>query len=98
MPKLNPGPKPGYVQTAEHVDKRKRWGEDHHAWKGSEVDAQQGRKRALRRFELSACERCGKPGNDRHHRDGNPINNEASNIESLCRSCHVKHHRAAARD
>jgi hypothetical protein len=36
------------------------------------------------------CDRCGKPGRDRHHRDGNTLNNEPENIECLCRRCHME--------
>jgi hypothetical protein len=35
------------------------------------------------------CERCGVvPPLDRHHKDGNPRNNDRSNIACLCRRCH----------
>jgi ssDNA-binding Zn-finger/Zn-ribbon topoisomerase 1 len=39
------------------------------------------------------CERCGKPGRDVHHKDRNWRNNEPSNLERLCRSCHTAHHK-----
>jgi hypothetical protein len=37
IPKMPPGPKRGYKQTKEHVDKRKRFGPEHHAWKGTDL-------------------------------------------------------------
>ena len=40
------------------------------------------------------CQRCGKPdARDVHHKDGNHTNNEPSNLERICRSCHTKEHR-----
>jgi hypothetical protein len=37
VPKQKPGPPKGYKQTAEHIEKRKRFGADHHAWKGAGI-------------------------------------------------------------
>lgn len=40
------------------------------------------------------CEVCGKRGRlDVHHKDGNEKNNDPSNLQVLCRSCHMKVHR-----
>lgn len=40
------------------------------------------------------CEICGSEKNvDVHHKDGNPKNNDLSNLQRLCRSCHVAAHR-----
>ena len=40
------------------------------------------------------CEICGSEKNvDVHHKDGNPQNNELSNLQRLCRSCHMKAHK-----
>lgn len=37
------------------------------------------------------CERCDtSPAVDRHHIDGDPLNNVPSNIQSLCRRCHME--------
>jgi hypothetical protein len=41
-----------------------------------------------------ACERCGGPYQLVQHRDANWRNNDASNLEPLCRRCHMDHHRA----
>lgn len=49
-----------------------------------------GHKRARRLYrELGDCERCGEvPARDRHHRDGDPFNNDRGNVAFLCRRCH----------
>ena len=65
-------------------------GEAHHAWKGNFATDLVKRKRARRRFQLGPCSRCGKMGTDRHHRDGDPGNNDSHNIEILCRRCHME--------
>lgn len=39
------------------------------------------------------CEMCGSDKNvDVHHKDGNPQNNDISNLQRLCRSCHYRIH------
>ena len=39
------------------------------------------------------CQECGVTENlDLHHRDGNPVNNDISNLMTLCDSCHTKWH------
>lgn len=49
------------------------------------------RKRTRRWFALKdKCERCkSAKAVDRHHKDGNPRHNVASNIAHLCRRCHM---------
>lgn len=47
--------------------------------------------------DLCTCERCGfrQPLNEplpRHHKDRNRANNDPSNLEVLCQSCHSKEH------
>lgn len=40
------------------------------------------------------CATCGRRGaTDVHHRDGNHLNNSPENLERICRSCHMLHHR-----
>ena len=78
------------MQTAEHVEKRKRIGAAHYAWQGDAVSEKGGRKRALRLFpEIGPCVRCGNAKAERHHKDGDTANNAPSNIEALCRRCHM---------
>jgi hypothetical protein len=43
----------------------------------------------------AACERCRseRPHLLVHHKDRDPYNNEFSNLETLCRRCHIREHR-----
>lgn len=54
------------------------------------MDHRDGHGFARRWFPLpDLCERCEQvPPIDRHHVDGDPTNNTASNIAFLCRRCH----------
>lgn len=65
------------------------WGENNPAWKGEGARKNTKRRRAMRRYSLGDCERCGKPAVDRHHRDGDPGHNEPENVAFLCRRCHL---------
>lgn len=57
-------------------------------------DRSTSHKRARNLKPPGSCERCGSPrGLHVHHKDNNPFNNELSNLERLCPSCHLKHHR-----
>ena len=60
-----------------------KWG------KFTSADADAGRKRAGHRFELGPCVKCGKPSRDRHHINGNTLDNRPQNILTLCRPCHM---------
>src|SRR3990167_723930 len=66
-----------------------RKGPDSCHWKGNNVSAKAGRKRARNMFPLRACDICGQPA-ERHHRDGDTLNNVPSNIAFLCRKHHMK--------
>lgn len=90
IPKKSPGPKPGYKQTQEHIEKRKRFGEEHHNWKGDAVKRTSGRSRAERIYKHQPCEICGNPKGERHHKDDNTANNASDNIRFLCRKCHMQ--------
>ena len=49
-----------------------------------------GNMRARRIFKLKdRCDMCSEKAMDRHHIDGNPINNNSQNILFLCRKCHM---------
>ena len=67
-----------YLKEARHPD-----------WKGDEAGSEAKHARARRKFKLNNCEDCGKLAIDRHHEDGNPGNNSAENVFSLCRRCHM---------
>ena len=50
-----------------------------------------GRARAGRAYpEIGDCERCGLPARDRHHIDGDTLNNDRSNVLFVCRRCHME--------
>lgn len=50
-------------------------------------------KRANQIKTAGPCERCGSSGEVVHHKDENLRNNTPENLERLCRSCHIAHHR-----
>ena len=90
VPEIQRGPI-GYKQPPEHIEARKRFGEDHHAWAGDEISVKGGRKRAERMYPGEhPCEECGSDSSERHHRDGNTANNSPENIGFLCRRCHMR--------
>ncbi len=51
-----------------------------------------GHWRARQKYPvIGNCERCvEKPATDRHHKDGNTLNNDRSNVAFLCRKCHME--------
>lgn len=60
-------------------------------WKGNRASRHTGNGRAIQLFVLPAtCQRCGALKRlDRHHVDGNTLNNDAANVWFLCRRCHM---------
>lgn len=64
-------------------------GSEHHSWKGDNVTKTTGRVRAEKMFKLEPCEICSSKKSERHHIDGNPINNDRENIMFLCRKHHI---------
>jgi hypothetical protein len=65
--------------------------EAHYAWKGRQVKPASGRQRARYRYKkLGKCEVCQKsPAIERHHKDADTTNNDRSNIQFVCRRCHM---------
>ena len=61
-------------------------------WKPGPVSSNASHSRARRRYPVpSECERCGRSVPiERHHKDGDPVNNERQNIAMLCRRCHME--------
>ncbi len=52
-----------------------------------------GRKQAARVLQfLDLCVGCGADAEERHHKDGNPVNNARENIVPLCGGCHQLAH------
>lgn len=89
--KGKPGPKKGYKQSAEHIEKRKRFADQHHNWKGDKITEKSGRSRAVRVYpKIGACVKCGASRAERHHKNGNTADNSPGNIEIVCRKCHMK--------
>ena len=66
-------------------------GELHNGWKGDHVLPEVGRGRARSKYKsIGTCQSCqGMKAKDRHHIDGNTMNNSTKNIRFLCRRCHM---------
>jgi len=65
--------------------------EQNNFWKGDAADPDTGRDRARRWFPLPTvcCECEVAPATERHHLDGNPLNN-TNNVLPVCRRCHMR--------
>jgi hypothetical protein len=61
----------------------------HHAWKGDNITPTTGHKRAIQMYPMKPCEVCGREKTERHHKDGNALNNSPENIRFLCHRCHM---------
>ena len=60
--------------------------------KRTSTHPQSGRQEAQRRYPypLGPCERCAvKPARERHHVDGNTLDNRRENLLFLCTRCHM---------
>lgn len=69
----------------------KRFNENHYNWKGDKISEKGGRGRALFLYpNIGKCSICGNLKTERHHIDGNTVNNDSSNIKIVCRKCHMK--------
>ena len=59
-------------------------------WKGNLATQITGRFRAQHLFvNIGQCEACNAIATERHHKDGNTLHNDRSNIMFLCHSCHM---------
>lgn len=65
------------------------------AFRGDKAGRQAMHYRARRlTADIRLCNRCGAGAELTHHIDENTRNNELTNLERLCRRCHITHHRA----
>jgi hypothetical protein len=63
---------------------------EHFNFKGDAATDKAKRLRARKVIPtLGKCDKCPAKAVDRHHKDGNTGNNERSNLERLCRRCHM---------
>lgn len=80
------------------ISRRGRYaGADSPNWKGDAAQPQAGRVRAHDLYPRAprVCSGCGKSPQkrmDRHHVDGNPLNNAPDNVQWLCTKCHRSRH------
>lgn len=66
-----------------------RIGPDNPNWKADSTHRGTHQTRAWRMYRADQCSECGAQPAERHHADGNRLNNESSNIAILCRRCHM---------
>jgi hypothetical protein len=71
-----------WIRASPKIAKRMR-GKNNPQWKGNEANETTARARIIRVLEVPE-------GYERHHIDGNPYNNESSNIEILTRKQHME--------
>jgi thymidylate synthase (FAD) len=90
--------KPGHGVPGMHSKEARRQisermtGNGNHRWKGEHIGPSGGRTRARKLFVAGQCWGCGYESVERHHIDGDPTNNDASNVKLLCTKCHKAFH------
>lgn len=78
-------------ETKKLLSEQKR-GAKNPCWQGDYAKPNAGRMRAQKLFPTEPCVACGTAEGHRHHLDRNPLNNDRSNIQFLCASCHQMLH------
>lgn len=100
-PKPNyPNRKPGHGKKGMFSEETiqllrlQKTGENNPSWLGDKAKPNAGRLRAQKLFKTDGtCEACGNKGRiERHHVNGDTLNNDASNLRVLCSACHKAHH------
>lgn len=81
--------KPISSKCVKHNGQKQGFAENNSNWKADTDKQQTGRMRAERWYPIQPCEICGERG-ERHHIDGNALNNEPSNITFRCRKHHME--------
>lgn len=76
-------------RSLSQANRPPKLGERNPMWKGDNIDPKEGRGRAERMYPQQPCRICSKKG-ERHHKDDNPLNNEPSNIDWLCKQHHME--------
>jgi len=91
--------KPGHGKKGMFSESQKQdiaarqTGDTNSNWRGNAATQESGRARARRKYEAKECWGCGMLDPlERHHADGNPLNNEEDNIIVLCQKCHKAFH------
>lgn len=86
-------PPKGHKNSPETIERirQSKLGSRNPRWGGDSVSAKAGRLRAKRLYRVTKpCEVCGTSQAERHHRDGNTLNNAPTNIAFLCRKHHME--------
>ena len=80
---------PESLRCSKHNGRHQGFAENNTNWCTDTTKQQTGRMRAIRWYSLQPCEVCGEKA-ERHHKDGNALNNEPSNIAFRCRKHHME--------
>ena len=70
--------------------RHRQTGANNSNWRHESNNYGTGHSRAIATFTLEPCVVCGSEKSERHHIDGNYMNNERSNIMFLCRKHHMQ--------
>ena len=77
-------------RSLSEANRPPKLGKKNPRWGGDKIHPNGGRDRARRMYShQQPCRICGRPA-ERHHEDENPLNNEPSNIDWLCRRHHME--------
>ena len=80
-----------HTERCKKVMSEKNREERNGMWKGNDAKESSIWARVRRGIIIKGkkCENCDAPAKDRHHLDGNKLNNKLNNILLLCRYCHM---------